>query len=133
LALRSRCQEGRVTTQTRCDSTCLVRSGAVARALPWALALLLVALSAAPAAAQSGSGVAAIEGAVTDEENGAIAGGLVFSMSMQTGYERAAYTDARGRYFASGMPVNTYVIDASAAGFARVQREGVRLTVGATE
>src|SRR5207248_10585979 len=65
--------------------------------------------------------------------HGAIAGALVFILSTQTGYERAVYTDARGRYFASAMPVSTYVIDASAAGFARVQREGVPLVVGASE
>jgi len=87
----------------------------------------------APAVAQSGSGAAAIEGTVTDQDNGAIAGVLVFITSSQTGYERAVYTDAHGRYFASGMPISTYVVDVSAPGFARVQREGVRLTVGATE
>src|SRR5205823_5693217 len=114
-------------------SMCLTRQPKIfSRAVAWALALVLAALCA-PAAAQSGSGVAAIEGSVTDEDNGAIAGALVFIMSTQTGYERAVYTDARGRYFASAMPVSTYVIDASAAGFARVQREGVRLVVGATE
>ena len=98
----------------------------------WTIALLL-GLGSAPVSAQSGSGAAAIEGSVTDPDNGAIAGAMVFVMNVGTGYARAVYTDARGKYFASAMPVGTYVVDASAPGFARVQHEGVRLLVGVTE
>jgi hypothetical protein len=53
-------------------------------------------------------------------------------LSTTTGYERTVLSDASGRYFASAMPVGTYWIEASAANFATVRREGVRLTVGAT-
>ena len=105
------------------------------RVLPRALASALLILLAAsrPAAAQSGSGVAAIEGTVTDPDSRPIAGALVIIISSETGYERTIYTDARGRYFASAMPVSNYVIDVSATDFAPLQRVGVRLTVGATE
>jgi len=77
--------------------------------------------------------VAAVEGTVTDPDNRAIPGALVLVISSETGYQRVIYTDARGRYFASAMPVGTYVLDVSATNFATVLREGVRLTVGATE
>ena len=97
-----------------------------------AAAIALLAVTA-PAAAQSGSGAAAIEGTVMDQDNAAIAGAIVFILNTGTGYERAVYSDAQGRYFASAMPVGTYVIAASAAGFARVERENVKLTVGLTE
>ena len=83
--------------------------------------------------AQSGSGVAAIEGTVSDPDNRPIPGTIVLIVSSATGYERAVYADARGRYFGASMPVGTYSIQASAPGFATVQQENVRITVGATE
>src|SRR5437762_2176189 len=86
-----------------------------------------------PAAAQSGSGVAAIEGAVADPANLAVAGALVMIVSTDTGYERVVFTDARGRYFASAMPVGSYAIDVVITGFAVVHQEAVRLTIGETE
>src|SRR6266852_3243374 len=95
--------------------------------------LLLLTALRAPMAAQSGSGVAAIEGVVTDPTDRVVAGALVAIVSSETGYERFVYTDARGRYFASAMPVSTYVIGASGPGLASVERRGVRLTVGSTE
>ncbi len=116
-----------------------MRSGSVCRNAGWRMAwafscVVALALAAAtPVAAQSGSGVAAIEGTVSDPDNAAIAGALVFIVNVGTGYERVVFSDAHGRYFASAMPVGTYVVDASAAGFARVEREAVRLTVGVTE
>ena len=107
------------------------------RSRAWACALALafvVPLAfARPAFAQAGSGVAAIEGTVTDPDNRPVVGALVIIVSSETRYERTVYTDARGRYVASGMPVSTYVVDVSAPAFAATQRTGVRLSVGATE
>lgn len=96
------------------------------------LLILLIGICA-PAAAQSGSGAAAMEGTVTDPDNRPITGALVMILSSETGYDRSVFTDARGRYFASGMPVGAYFVQASSAGFARTVREGVRLNIGATE
>jgi hypothetical protein len=96
--------------------------------------LLILAIGiGAPAAAQSGSGVAAIEGIVTDPGNQPIAGAFVTILSTETGYERFVFTDARGRYFASAMPVGTYQVQASSDGFTRTVRDAVRLSVGVTE
>jgi hypothetical protein len=120
-----------VTTQMYLPLVRRCRSRVFLCALGSALSMLLAV--SGPAAAQSGSGVAAIEGTVTDPDNRAIAGALVIIISSETGYERTVYTDTRGRYFASAMPVSTYLIDVSATSFATVQRTGVRLAVGATE
>src|SRR6266540_1856146 len=106
------------------------RAGTWSRAV--AGAILLSALSI-PAAAQSGSGVAAIEGTVIDPDNAVIGGALVIIVSTETGYDRSTYTDSSGRYFVSAMPVSTYLIAVSAKGFAHTRREGVHLAVGATE
>jgi hypothetical protein len=108
-----------------------VISRASSRAITWAL-LILVAVCA-PVAAQSGSGVAAVGGNVTGPDDRPITGAIVVIMSSETGYERTAVTDTRGRYFATALPVGTYSIDVSAAAFARVHQETVRLNVGATE
>src|SRR5438093_7607883 len=104
----------------------------ISRATTWMLLILFVAIGS-PAAAQSGSGVAAIEGTVSDPDNRPIPSALVAIVSSETGYERIVFTDARGRYFASAMPVNSYAVDVVITGFARVHQEGVRLTVGETE
>ena len=103
----------------------------IQRAIVWGLFALFFGV--VPAAAQSGSGVAAIEGAVGDPDNRAVVGALVMIVSSETGYERAIFTDARGRYFATAMPVGSYQISVTATGFARAQLDAVRLTVGATE
>ena len=97
------------------------------------LVILMMGICATPAAAQSGSGVSAIEGTVTDPNNQPIAGAFVMILSTQTGYDRSVITDARGRYFASSMPVGTYFVQAVSPGFARTVRDAVRLTVGVTE
>ena len=94
--------------------------------------LMLVALCA-PAAAQSGSGVAAVEGTVNDPDDRAITGAVVVILSTDTGYERVVVTDAHGRYFTPAMPVGAYSIVASASSFDRARVDGVRLTVGVTE
>ena len=107
-------------------------SGALPRVMMGTLLILMIGIWA-PAAAQSGSGVATMEGTVTDASNQPIAAVLVTILSTETGYERSVFTDARGRYFASAMPVGAYFVQASSAGFARAAREAVRLSVGATQ
>ena len=96
------------------------------------LLMLFTAVGVAPAVAQSGSGAAAIEGIVADPDTRAVVTALVIIVSNETGYERAVFTDAHGRYFATAMPVGSYEVDVSARGFARVQQGAVRLTIGAT-
>src|SRR5439155_895343 len=95
--------------------------------------LILLAAVCTPAAAQSGSGVAAIMGTVNDPDNSPIPTAIVLIVNSATGYERVIYADGRGRYFASAVPVGAYTVQASAQNFTTVQQENVRVTVGATE
>ena len=107
-------------------------SRATARVGIGALLVLMIGICA-PAAAQSGSGVAAIDGTVAGPDNQLVPGALITILSTDTGYERSVYTDARGRYFAPAMPVGSYFVQVSSPNFARVVRDGVRLNVGATQ
>jgi len=95
--------------------------------------LILLVAVCAPAAAQSGSGVAAIQGIVYDQDNSPIPTAIVLIVNSATGYERVIYADGRGRYFASAVPVGAYTVQASAQNFTTVQHENVRVIVGATE
>jgi len=97
------------------------------------VAIAIVVALCTKAAAQSGSGVAAVQGTITDPEGRVIAGAIVVVVNVDTGYERTVSSDARGRYFTSGMPVGRYTAVASAASFERARVEGIRLEVGATE
>jgi carboxypeptidase family protein/TonB-dependent receptor-like protein len=123
-----------VTIQASVRSGCTTRSMSLMSrsAIICALVTLGVAIGA-PAAAQSGSGVAAIEGTVVDPSDRPIANALVVIVSSETGYERTLFTDTRGRYFALALPVSSYAIEVSSQGFLLTQRGSVRLTVGATE
>src|SRR6266850_2154306 len=114
------------TLHSRCTSRSLTRAAI------GTLLILMIGICA-PAAAQSGSGVAAMEGTVVAPDNQPITGALVTLLSTETGYERSVYTDARGRYFVPAMPVGTYFVYVSSPNFARAVREAVRLSVGATE
>ena len=92
-----------MTTQTRLRSALSCWSHRHALAGTLASALLILLAGSWPAAAQSGSGVAVVEGSVTDPDNRAVPNALVLIISSETGYTRTLSTDARGRYFASAI------------------------------
>jgi len=83
-------------------------------------------------AAQSGSGNSVIEGYIRDGNGGLIADATATARNEETGLERTAATDDRGRFSMSAMPVGRYEVKASAKGFEAVTRTGVTLTVGET-
>lgn len=86
------------------------------------LALLLGALQAS---AQTG----AITGSVLDPSGGAVPEAEVVVRHSGTGVERHAMTDARGRFLAEALPVGTYDVEVTTAGFKRAIRTGLQLTV----
>src|SRR6185295_7703600 len=92
-------REGVVAIQNLVHSTLTFysRLRALRRALACALLLLLV--TSGQAAAQSGSGIAAVEGTVTDPDHRPVPGALVIALNSDTGYMRSIQTDGRGRYF----------------------------------
>ncbi len=95
--------------------------------------LMLICATSLCAFAQSESGSAAIEGAITDQNSQAINGATVTIRNLETGYARKLVTNARGEFIASVMPVGTYAIEVTASGFATAKRERITLTVGNTE
>ena len=85
-----------MTSQTCTWSTlCSRRTSRVSARVGIGALLVLMIGICMPAAAQSGSGVAAIEGTVTDPDNQPIASALVAILGTDTGYKRFVFTDAK--------------------------------------
>jgi hypothetical protein len=92
----------------------------------------ILALAAPAAHAQSQATTGTIEGIVTDS-SGAVAPGVVIVLTNSaTGFRRELITDDNGRYRGVALPLGTYTIDATLAGFAQAKREAVPLAVGQT-
>jgi hypothetical protein len=89
--------------------------------------LLALALSAAPAAAQSLFG--SILGTVTDNSKAVVPGALVKIRSVETNAVRTVQTDPAGDYQAPSLPVGTYQVSCEVAGFKRAVVDGVVLEV----
>jgi Carboxypeptidase regulatory-like domain/TonB-dependent Receptor Plug Domain len=96
--------------------------------LRWAIALLAIALAAAPVLAQYGSSTGGIQGRVTDEQGGVLPGVQVTLKG--PGAPRTAYTDARGEFRVANLDPGTYTITLTLAGFQTVNRENVTVNLG---
>ncbi len=98
------------------------------------LAVLLVAgPGAAPAAAQSESGGASLEGSVHGRDGQAVPNASVRIIATDTGYTRSVATRSDGRFVAPMLPVGRYSIEVSASGQGTGKRDNVLLRVGATQ
>ena len=93
------------------------------------LGLLLVA-SSMPALAQQTTGN--ISGRALDPQGGAMPGVSVTAKSPQTGFTRAAVTDAEGVYRLSALPVGSYDLTVELQGFSTMERKGIVVNVGQT-
>ena len=93
------------------------------------LGLLLVA-SSMPAFAQQTTGN--ISGRALDPQGGAMPGVSVTAKSPQTGFTRAAVTDAEGVYRLSALPVGSYDLTVELQGFSTMERKGIVVNVGQT-
>jgi hypothetical protein len=71
-----------------------------------------------------------ISGTVTDQTNAAIPGASVSIKNIGTGIARRLLSNEAGRYEAVALPVGTYEVTASIAGFQTFVRGGIALTVG---
>src|SRR5271155_5196320 len=111
----------------------VARSCSSARAsfLVFLSAFLLMVCSmliAAPnAAAQSTGG--RIRGTVTDNSGAAVAGAKVTLINEATNKTREAETDASGEYLFLEIPVGSYEIDVTVAGFKKYVRKGIPLNL----
>src|SRR5215203_4020001 len=84
------------------------------------------------AAAQTGA-TASIVGQVTDESKGVLPGVTVTATSPALQVPQVSdVTSATGEYRLTTLPIGTYTVEFSLAGFRTVRREEVRLNVGFT-
>jgi hypothetical protein len=74
---------------------------------------------------------ATISGTATDPSGGALVGAKVQVTNVGTNAAQTTVTDGQGRYEVPDLPIGTYDIQASLAGFQTVTHKGVTLTVGA--
>jgi len=90
-------------------------------------ALLLLAMGAFPAWAQTG---ASLSGVVTDQTGAALRDVSVTIKNVDTGATRTIATDGGGHYQAASLPQGHFVIRAAKQGFADVTRMGINLPAG---
>ncbi len=72
---------------------------------------------------------ATLSGTVTDPSGGAVAGAAVTVKNEETGATRTTTTGGEGSYAVFALPVGQYQVQVTKAGFAKVVRTGIRLTV----
>jgi hypothetical protein len=100
------------------------------KVLQGAVAALMVLALAAPVAAQSSTS-GGIRGTVRDPQGVVLPGVAVtaYSTALIAG-KMTAYSDERGVYRFTTLPIGTYVLEAELAGFAKVRQEDVRINIG---
>src|SRR5947207_15093535 len=96
-------------------------------------AVLCLFLTASSLVAQSETGLAALQGTVSDPSGKSVASAALTLRETQTGLQRALKTNADGTFKASSLPVGLYTLEAAAAGFGTARVEGIALTVGETK
>src|SRR4029077_7198842 len=97
------------------------------------LAIFLMFVSWAPALLAQGGATGAISGTVQDQSGGLIAGAQVSVVSEATGQVvRDLITDSSGSFTATLLPVGSYSVEVSVAGFARTKFSGVLVRVTET-
>jgi len=91
-------------------------------------ALIIFLIWASLGTAQLDTGT--ISGTVSDQSGGAIPGAAITIRNVETGVARNLVTNAAGRYEAAALPVGSYEVRTSLAGFQTLVRSGITLTVG---
>ncbi|MGH9903455.1 MAG: carboxypeptidase-like regulatory domain-containing protein, partial [Pyrinomonadaceae bacterium] len=90
-------------------------------------ALALALFCAAPASAQQGAG--ALRGTVTDDFGGVIIGAVITATDAG-GARKTATTNDEGVYVLAGLAPGTYIVRASAGGFAEYESAEVVVAAG---
>ena len=80
--------------------------------------------------AQGQAETATINGTVTDPSGGAVAGAKIEATNLGTNATQTTVTDSAGRFSVADLPVGTYNVQASTAGFKTVVESGIVLAVG---
>ena len=92
--------------------------------------LVLLALAAAHAAAQTQITAGTIQGTVTDEQGATVPGASVEVRNVETNLTRTLTTDDAGRFVFLQLPPGRYTLTVSKQGFANIRQEEFALTVG---
>ncbi|MBA3886355.1 MAG: TonB-dependent receptor, partial [Acidobacteria bacterium] len=95
-------------------------------------ALLIAALMATPAAAQSQAANGNIEGVVRDSSGAVLPGVTVTVTNTGTGAQRTVVTNENGAYRAVLLPLGAYTVAAELPGFKRYEQTGLALSAGQT-
>src|SRR6201993_4178653 len=103
--------------------------GCGVRAVLFYAALILTAVAAIPASAQTFRGT--ILGTVTDTSGAAILHASVTARNMDTGVDRSTDTNGDGGYLIPELPIGTYRVTISLSGFQSVVTNGVVVDVAA--
>ena len=82
--------------------------------------------------AQSQATTGVIEGTVSDPSGGRLPGATVTLLNTGTNFSRDLTTDADGRFRGLLLPLGTYTLTVSLAGFSTYIQEGIELAVGQT-
>lgn len=94
------------------------------------LAITLLCLLALTGLLPAQSPQATINGAVTDAQGAFIVGAEVSATNLQTGVRTAARTNDAGVYSLRFLPIGSYTVEVSQAGFKTYTRKGITLTTG---
>ncbi len=115
---------GALDFEKRCESARrFCRKARAAGALALACAMLL--FLAAPRAWAQGQNAGSVNGTVTDSTGAVIPGATVTLTSTEHGTVRTVTSNAAGQYVFNQVPVGTYSLAASAAGFAAYKATGI--------
>jgi hypothetical protein len=93
----------------------------------WMCLLALAIFCASGVSAQDIS--ASIQGTVTDESGGVVAGVKVTVIQRETGLQRVATSNTQGEYILLQLPVGHYRLEAETKGFKKYVQEGISLDV----
>jgi Carboxypeptidase regulatory-like domain len=104
------------------------KPGTVQAWLKICLTAFLIVLFLAPAVAQVST--ASISGTITDTTGAAVSGATIIATQVDTQLTRTVISEASGAYSFPLLPLGSYTIKVSAAGFAPFQQTGIVLTVG---
>ena len=92
--------------------------------------LMMCAVLAVGAFAQTSSTTGEINGSVQDSSGEGLPGVTVTATNVATGLTRTVYTETGGQYSISQLPPGTYRVTAELAGLGSAQRDNVRVLLG---
>ncbi|MEZ5420081.1 MAG: carboxypeptidase regulatory-like domain-containing protein [Vicinamibacterales bacterium] len=96
------------------------------------LAVLLSAVAALPAGAQSTAINGSIEGVISDESGAVLPGVTVTITNLDTGDTRVVVTNESGLYRAPLLPLGKYKVEAELQGFKKLEQTGINISAGQT-